>query len=52
MGVYSLYILLHFIDQVHRMGSLARSAGVLIASVLALALAMTLALKWIMDLLK
>ncbi|OWU77273.1 YIP1 family protein [Marinibacterium profundimaris] len=44
VGVYSLYILLHFIDQAHRMGSLARSAGVLIASVLALALAMTLLL--------
>ena len=44
VGVYSLYILLHFIDQAHRLGSLARSAGVLIASVLALALAMTLLL--------
>ncbi|WP_428925292.1 Yip1 family protein [Marinibacterium sp. SX1] len=44
VGVYSLFILLHFIDQALRLGSLARSAGVLIASILALALAMTLLL--------
>ncbi|MBB95645.1 MAG: hypothetical protein CML68_13775 [Rhodobacteraceae bacterium] len=47
VGFYSLYVLLHFIDQAHRLGSLARAAGVLIASVLALALAMTLLLTLI-----
>ncbi|MAC80676.1 MAG: hypothetical protein CML66_21725 [Rhodobacteraceae bacterium] len=44
VGLYSLYIILHFIDQALRLKSLGRSAGVLIASVLALAIAMTLLL--------
>lgn len=47
VGFYSIYILLHFIDQAHRLGSLGRAAGVLIASVLALALALTLLLTMI-----
>lgn len=37
-GLYGLYILLHFIDQAHRLGSLGQAAAVLIASVLAVAL--------------
>ncbi|MEM8729330.1 MAG: Yip1 family protein [Pseudomonadota bacterium] len=47
VGLYSLYIVLHFIDQALRLGSVMRAAGVLIASVLALALAMTMLLTLI-----
>lgn len=44
VGLYSLYIILHFIDQSLRLKSLGKAAGVLIATVLALAIAMTLLL--------
>lgn len=35
-----IYVMLHFVDQAHRLGSLPRAAGVLIASVVAMALAL------------
>ncbi|HBS49716.1 MAG TPA: YIP1 family protein [Rhodobacteraceae bacterium] len=44
-GLYGLYIMLHFIDQAHRLNSLGRSAGVLIASVLAVALGLVVLLQ-------
>jgi hypothetical protein len=41
-SLYGLYILLHFVDQAHRLKSLGRSAGVLIASMLVIVLGLTL----------
>lgn len=41
-SIYGLYILLHFIDQAHRLNSLAKSAGVLVASMAAIVLGLTL----------
>lgn len=43
--IYGLYILLHFIDQAHRLNSLARSAAVLGATLLTLAVALSLLLS-------
>lgn len=37
IGLYGLYILLNFVDQAHRLGSLGRAAGILVASGLAVA---------------
>lgn len=44
VGFYSLYIVLHFIDQAHRLESLGRAAGVFIATLLALVLALAVLL--------
>lgn len=41
-SLYGLYILLHFVDQAHGLQSLGRSAGVLIASMVAIVLGLTL----------
>ncbi|MCR9125925.1 MAG: YIP1 family protein [Rhodobacteraceae bacterium] len=46
-GVIGLWILAHFVDQAHRFGSLARSAGVLIAGFLAMVLGLSLFLSLI-----
>jgi hypothetical protein len=40
--LYGLYILLHFIDQAHRLNSLMRAAGVLAAALFAIAVALSL----------
>lgn len=41
-SLYGLYILLHFVNQAHQLKSLGRSAGVLIASMVAIVLGLTL----------
>lgn len=43
-AVLGLYIVLHFVNEAHRLGSLARAAGVLIAAVVAMVLALTVIL--------
>lgn len=45
LGLWGLYILLHFIDQAHGFGSLGRAAIVLIASVLAVAFGLVILLQ-------
>ncbi|GGH24193.1 Yip1 domain-containing protein [Cribrihabitans marinus] len=42
-----IYIFLHFVDQAHRLGSLWRAAGVLVAAVLAISLAFMILLSLI-----
>ncbi|MBJ6370627.1 Yip1 family protein [Sedimentitalea arenosa] len=42
VSLYGLYMLLHFIDQAHKFKSLGRSAGVLIAALLAIVLGLSL----------
>jgi hypothetical protein len=42
--LYGMYILLHFIDQAHGLNSVGRAAGVLVASLLVLGVALTLLL--------
>lgn len=42
VSLYGLYMLLHFINQAHQLDSMARAAGVLIASLLAIVLGLTL----------
>lgn len=44
-GLYGLYIMLNFIDRAHRLDSLGRAGGVLIASVLAVALGLFVLLQ-------
>lgn len=44
-ALVGLYILLNFVNQAHRLDSLARSAGVLIAALLAMVLALSLAIS-------
>lgn len=46
-ALIGLYILLHFVDQAHRLNSLGRSAGVLIASVVAIVVGLSLLLSLI-----
>lgn len=41
-SIYGFYILLNFVNQAHRLNSLARSAGVLIAAMAAIVLGLTL----------
>lgn len=41
-SIYGLFILLHFVNQAHRLNSLAKSAGVLVASMVAIVLGLTL----------
>ena len=41
-SLYGIYMLLHFLNQAHRLESMGRSAGVLIASMLAIVLGLTL----------
>ncbi|MDU9003700.1 Yip1 family protein [Sedimentitalea todarodis] len=41
-SIYGLYILLHFVNEAHRLNSLAKSAGVLVASMAAIVLGLTL----------
>lgn len=41
-SIYGLYILLHFINEAHRLNSLAKSAGVLVAAMAAIVLGLTL----------
>lgn len=43
-SVLGIYIMLHFLDQAHRLNSLARAGGVLIASVLLMAVALSVLL--------
>jgi hypothetical protein len=44
-AILGLYILLHFIDQAHRLGSLGKAAGVAISAVLAMVLILSLILS-------
>lgn len=44
-ALLGVYILVHFVNQAHALGSLGKSAGVLIASVLAMVLALSLILS-------
>ncbi|MEY8831222.1 YIP1 family protein [Sedimentitalea sp. XS_ASV28] len=41
-SIYGLYILVHFVNQAHRLNSLPKSAGVLVASTAAILLGLTL----------
>ncbi|MDK3072708.1 Yip1 family protein [Sedimentitalea sp. JM2-8] len=45
VSLYGLYMLLHFINQAHRLDSLGRSAGVLVGAMLAIVLGLTLLLS-------
>lgn len=44
-GLVGIYILLNFVNQAHRLNSLGKSAAILIAAVLAMALALVLAIS-------
>lgn len=45
VSLYGLFMLLHFVNQAHRLDSLGRSAGVLVGAMLAMVLGLTLLLS-------